>query len=457
MENSNYPFLFKNELNEECLLFCLSSRHEKNLKLGEFPYTKEQNKILLLNLNTREEYELNIPVFLSSDHKLLDTYIYDYGETEKITELNDGTQNLIEIIDLKNPHVKAIDNKILLIFTASVVFKGNSKIQNFLAKMESSSLNLKDLSNLEFIQYSKAGTLTDTGDILYVQEQKDQYLIDKLVLKKNGVDKKLEIDLKYFDIKLIDRVCSVYDTPNFVFTCTLASDGLTHTFMLYDNLSKCFEVFLDKNNPMPISTFYLNRFIYVNQEKDLTQYINRHLLFNKSDNNFCETSGITNYIDIPDTIELEPMSIRGNNKKFKFPSYIEYKMPVSSNTVNSDKSDQQKINTLITETNNIDVSSEAPTNNELISSEGKGYPGVFTMAKNFGSSMVKWAKSGFQTVDEESIFNARLEICKACPEWDSKALSGTGRCKICGCSTKAKLRLATESCPKNLWGPVTEI
>lgn len=106
----------------------------------------------------------------------------------------------------------------------------------------------------------------------------------------------------------------------------------------------------------------------------------------------------------------------------------------------------------------IELQSKETTQNESGNADNspQEYPGVFAMAKNFGTSMVKWAKSGFKTVDEQSIYDARLEICKSCPEWDSNALGGTGRCKICGCSTKAKLRLATESCPKNLWGPVIE-
>jgi len=85
------------------------------------------------------------------------------------------------------------------------------------------------------------------------------------------------------------------------------------------------------------------------------------------------------------------------------------------------------------------------------------YPTVFNMAKNLGKSMIGWAKSGFETLSDDSEeFKKRLETCKSCKEWDSQALGGTGRCRLCGCSTQAKLRLASESCPINLWGPVNK-
>lgn len=49
------------------------------------------------------------------------------------------------------------------------------------------------------------------------------------------------------------------------------------------------------------------------------------------------------------------------------------------------------------------------------------------------------------------ILAAREATCRACPEWDAAALNGTGRCRKCGCSTWAKLRMATESCPLGKW------
>jgi hypothetical protein len=61
-----------------------------------------------------------------------------------------------------------------------------------------------------------------------------------------------------------------------------------------------------------------------------------------------------------------------------------------------------------------------------------------------------WTKSGFPIPDPETL-NARLEICKGCEFWDESGFAKTGRCKKCGCSTQAKLRMATEKCPIGKW------
>ena len=74
-------------------------------------------------------------------------------------------------------------------------------------------------------------------------------------------------------------------------------------------------------------------------------------------------------------------------------------------------------------------------------------------AISFGKSIANWSAGGFfQT--PSNIFSERKAICRACPEWDACALNGTGRCKKCGCSTWAKLRMATEKCPIGKWGSV---
>ena len=82
-------------------------------------------------------------------------------------------------------------------------------------------------------------------------------------------------------------------------------------------------------------------------------------------------------------------------------------------------------------------------------------PPVTTMARSVATSAVKWAKSGFKTVTPEQL-QARLDICKGCDLWDGAAFADTGRCKKCGCSTQAKLRLPHEKCPIDKWLPITE-
>jgi len=69
------------------------------------------------------------------------------------------------------------------------------------------------------------------------------------------------------------------------------------------------------------------------------------------------------------------------------------------------------------------------------------------------SAGAKWASAGFRATPQETLA-AREEICRACPEWDAAALNGTGRCRQCGCSTWAKLRMATESCPLAKWSAI---
>ena len=70
----------------------------------------------------------------------------------------------------------------------------------------------------------------------------------------------------------------------------------------------------------------------------------------------------------------------------------------------------------------------------------------------FGHAAHRFASSGFTTTPPEALAT-REATCKACPEWDAQALNKTGRCRKCGCSTWAKLRMATERCPLGKWEP----
>jgi hypothetical protein len=66
------------------------------------------------------------------------------------------------------------------------------------------------------------------------------------------------------------------------------------------------------------------------------------------------------------------------------------------------------------------------------------------------AAVSRFARSGFAATPPE-ILAAREATCRACPEWDAAALNATGRCRKCGCSTWAKLRMATERCPLGKW------
>ena len=87
---------------------------------------------------------------------------------------------------------------------------------------------------------------------------------------------------------------------------------------------------------------------------------------------------------------------------------------------------------------------------DLIEKEKNEGATIVDQAISFSKSLAKWSLSKF-AITPQNILKERQEICKLCPEWDSSGIAGTGRCKKCGCSTQAKLRMASESCPINKW------
>jgi len=75
--------------------------------------------------------------------------------------------------------------------------------------------------------------------------------------------------------------------------------------------------------------------------------------------------------------------------------------------------------------------------------------------QSLGKDMGKWAISGLPVVNENQL-ESRLAICKRCEFWNASGFSGTGSCTKCGCSTQAKLRMATSKCPIDKWGPIMQ-
>jgi hypothetical protein len=65
----------------------------------------------------------------------------------------------------------------------------------------------------------------------------------------------------------------------------------------------------------------------------------------------------------------------------------------------------------------------------------------------------KFVEAGAPTLSKEALLD-RMEICKGCEWWSPTAFNNTGRCLKCGCSTWAKLQMATESCPIGKWKPI---
>jgi hypothetical protein len=87
--------------------------------------------------------------------------------------------------------------------------------------------------------------------------------------------------------------------------------------------------------------------------------------------------------------------------------------------------------------------------------QSESYPKLKEQMKTFATSMASWLKNGLSQVPE-TIYLQRLDTCKGCEFWDGKALKGTGRCRKCGCSTWAKLKLPHEKCPVDKWGKYEE-
>jgi hypothetical protein len=74
--------------------------------------------------------------------------------------------------------------------------------------------------------------------------------------------------------------------------------------------------------------------------------------------------------------------------------------------------------------------------------------------RRFGIAALNFMRGGLPPTPPE-ILADREATCRACPEWDAAALNNTGRCRKCGCSTWAKLRMATERCPLGKWEAAT--
>jgi hypothetical protein len=80
-------------------------------------------------------------------------------------------------------------------------------------------------------------------------------------------------------------------------------------------------------------------------------------------------------------------------------------------------------------------------------------PPLLKQAATATAALAKWAAQGLPIATPEQV-EARKAICAGCEFWESSAFNNTGRCLKCGCSTWAKLQLATEKCPIDKWGSV---
>jgi len=83
-------------------------------------------------------------------------------------------------------------------------------------------------------------------------------------------------------------------------------------------------------------------------------------------------------------------------------------------------------------------------------------PPLLTQAKTVTTATAHWIAAGSPVPTPEQLAE-RLAICHDCPLWDASAFAGTGRCNKCGCSTQAKLRMATEACPEGKWKDIITV
>ena len=93
---------------------------------------------------------------------------------------------------------------------------------------------------------------------------------------------------------------------------------------------------------------------------------------------------------------------------------------------------------------------------KLVMVHAQGNPSLLTQISTATRDLSEWAKKGFEQASVTE-FERRLNVCRSCEFWDSSGFANSGKCKKCGCSTQAKLRLATASCPLDppLWGSVS--
>lgn len=78
----------------------------------------------------------------------------------------------------------------------------------------------------------------------------------------------------------------------------------------------------------------------------------------------------------------------------------------------------------------------------------EGMPPASEQIANAASAGFRFAKSalsGEQVLVSAEVAHKRRETCLKC---DNRA---AGRCKLCGCWTSLKIKLATEACPVGKW------
>ena len=85
-----------------------------------------------------------------------------------------------------------------------------------------------------------------------------------------------------------------------------------------------------------------------------------------------------------------------------------------------------------------------------IKEEDLSLPSASHMASNLLTSLKKAGKKmlkGEKLAASSAIAEKRITVCNECP----KFMKDHGRCSLCGCFLKAKIKIASESCPIGKW------
>jgi hypothetical protein len=70
----------------------------------------------------------------------------------------------------------------------------------------------------------------------------------------------------------------------------------------------------------------------------------------------------------------------------------------------------------------------------------------WAQTKSFATAVTKHVLDGMSECTEKE-FDARIEICKSCDQFDAASF----RCNDCGCFLRTKAKWKTQSCPLGKW------
>jgi hypothetical protein len=136
-------------------------------------------------------------------------------------------------------------------------------------------------------------------------------------------------------------------------------------------------------------------------------------------------------------------------KKLTKPNLVKY----WENRISKNPEDLELYNTILLAYRKTLAPKKESSNKPRSSRENIDSPNMWQMMKTAAQAGKNFVKSGMRFVTQEE-FEQREIICKGCEYWNPKGYANTGQCLKCGCATKAKLRLASESCPIKKWDKV---